>query len=143
MENATKALLIAGGILIAMFIISIGVILFNNYKDLGTSYEGSMQTSEIQKFNVKFTKFEGREDITIQEIVSLANYVREYNEKNGTSVAVSLNSGANLASKSSSELIDLIKTDIDNSENKPIYYCAKITQYDDGYVKSIGFWRKF
>lgn len=56
---------------------------------------------------------------------------------------VNLNSSVNLASKSSSELTDLIKTDIDNSKNKPIYYWAKITQYDDGYVKLIGFWQIF
>ena len=56
---------------------------------------------------------------------------------------VNLNSSVNLASKSSSELTDLIKTDIDNSKNKPIYYSAKITQYDDGYVKIMGFWKIF
>ena len=79
MENATKALLMAGGVLIAILIISIAVFLFTTYGSLGQSYEQTLSKTEIQKFNGNFTKFEGREDISIQEIVTLTNFVRDYN----------------------------------------------------------------
>lgn len=122
MENASNALLIGGGILIAMLILSIGVYLFTNYNDLGTSYERTMETTEIQKFNEKFLKFEGREDITIQEIVSLANFAREYNNENGTNIKILVNT-TNLA-----EDTNLIKKIVEDTENKR--YKAVISPYD-------------
>lgn len=90
MENSANALLIAGGILIAMLILSMGVYLFVSYSDLGTSYEKTLEENEIQKFNANFNKFEGRTDITIQEIITLANFAREYEEKTGIKVAVQI-----------------------------------------------------
>lgn len=122
MENASNALLIGGVILIAMLILSIGVYLFANYNDLGTSYERTMETTEIQKFNEKFLKFEGRENITIQEIVSLANFAREYNKENGTNIKVILDS-INLAENTN--LIKKIEEDTENTK-----YKATISSYD-------------
>lgn len=81
MENATKALLIGGGILIAMLVIGVGVLIFNNYGEASLTYEQTLQATEIQKFNVNFMQFEGREDISIHEIVTLANFVKQYNNK--------------------------------------------------------------
>ena len=77
MENASKALLMAGGILIAIIVITIGVVLFVNYKNIGASYEQQIKTAEIQKYNSNFTKFEGRDNITIYEIISIAKFAKE------------------------------------------------------------------
>ena len=89
MENASKALLIAGGILIAILIVTVAVYLFENYGSIGKSYDQTLQTTEIQKFNENFTRYEGREDVTIQEIVTLYNYVEEYKEKTGAEITIS------------------------------------------------------
>lgn len=78
MENASNALLISGGVLIAILIIGIAVILFMNYTDFAESFDQSLSTTEIREFNQRFAKFEGREDISIQEIISLANYAIQY-----------------------------------------------------------------
>ena len=90
MENASKALLISGGVLIAILVISIGVYLFTSYSDIGSSYEQNMSTAEIQKFNVNFTKFEGRDDITIHEIVTLVNFAKQYKEQTGIHVSITM-----------------------------------------------------
>lgn len=131
MENASNALLIGGGILIAMLILSIGVYLFTNYSDLSASYERTMETTEIQKFNEKFLKFEGRQDITIQEIVSLANFAREYNKENGTNIVVLLQN-TNLADNNKN-LIEKIENDTEN-----VKYKAEIPTYN-GLVEKIVF----
>lgn len=89
MENASKALLIAGGILIAILIVTVAVYLFANYGSIGKSYDQTLQTTETQKFNENFTRYEGREDVTIQEIVTLYNYVEEYKEKTGAEITIS------------------------------------------------------
>ena len=138
MENATKALLIAGGILIAMLVISIGILIFMNYREAGTEIALRISTTQIQKFNSNFTKFEGREDITIQEIVSLANFVKDYNEKNNTDIKVIVRgiASANLAdiSRDSAQQIKIME---ENKDNK--YIVNLIKTGNDGLVTEIYF----
>ena len=57
MENASKALIIAGAILLAIVIISLGLIVVNNTRDTVDSAKLSEQ--EIQTFNAKFIPYEG------------------------------------------------------------------------------------
>lgn len=150
MENASKALIIAGGILIAMLVLSIAVYLFTTYASLGETYDQTLSATEIQKFNANFTKFDGREDIIIQEIVSLANFVRSYNEQTGEeTVNVSLGT-TNLADsadsdKLSDELIDTIKKNSSKDDGsgkvKLKYFKCENIKYNDktGLVEYIKF----
>lgn len=78
MENASKALLIAGGFLIAMIIASFGVYLYSVYHEHSENMLAAMSEKEISEFNAQFTAFEGR-DLTINEVVSILNLVRENN----------------------------------------------------------------
>ena len=79
MENATKALLIAGGVLIAIVIISIAVFLFISFSDRIKEYTEIISATELQKFNSKFEVHIGRTDITAQELISMANLSQKYN----------------------------------------------------------------
>ena len=145
MENASKALLISGGILIAMLVISIGVYLFANSADLGSSYEQTMQATEIQKFNVNFTKFEGRKDITIHEIITLANFAKQYEEKEEKHVKISipgkpdlvnwLNSFATQELESQKTIEELLK----NNLNKKFKCLNVIDENEDGRIDVISF----
>ena len=58
MENATKALLIAAAVLVAILIISLGLMIFNNASDVVTN-NANLSEYEIQAFNNKFLNFEG------------------------------------------------------------------------------------
>lgn len=88
MENASQALIIAGTILIAMIVLSLGVYLVANYSRVGESYEQTQTTTEITKFNTNFTKFIGRTDITAQEIITLKKFAENYDNENGTTTIV-------------------------------------------------------
>ena len=57
MENASKALIIAGAILLAILIISLGIMIYN--QAAGVVNNNSMSEVEIQEFNQKFTQYEG------------------------------------------------------------------------------------
>lgn len=57
MENATKALLIAAAVLVAILIISLGLVVYNMAADTIGSVNLSQQ--EIQQHNDKFTRYEG------------------------------------------------------------------------------------
>lgn len=81
MENATKALLIAGAVLIAIIMISIAVYLYSLYSGQADQYSAIISDTELQKFNSKFDVYLGRENITAQEIVSVVNLAKEYNNQ--------------------------------------------------------------
>ena len=57
MENASKALIIAGAILLSIAIIGIGMYVFNMAS--GTINQANMSGQEIEAYNSEFTKYEG------------------------------------------------------------------------------------
>lgn len=81
MENATKALLIAGTVLIAIIMVSVAVYLYSLYSDQAEQYSETITATELQKFNSKFDVYVGRENITAQEIVSVVNLAKEYDNQ--------------------------------------------------------------
>lgn len=89
MENATRALLIAGGVLIAIIILAMGVYLYAQFSGQSKTYRDIVSNTEIQKFNSKFEAYIGRQDITSQEVATVYNLAKEYNN---VSVTVKENS---------------------------------------------------
>lgn len=57
MENASKALLIAGAILLAILLISLGIIVFNRAK--GTVTDANLDQETAQAFNTKLIQYCG------------------------------------------------------------------------------------
>lgn len=57
MENATKALLIAAAILVAILIISLGLVVYNMAAE--TVQNVNMNDQEVKAFNDKFMRYEG------------------------------------------------------------------------------------
>lgn len=84
MENASKALIIAGGVLLTMLILSIGVYLYGRLGVVSDSYLTQLEVTELNKYNSKFEVFIGREDITAQEIITLVSFTQQ--QARGTKV---------------------------------------------------------
>ena len=59
MENASKALLIAGAILLCILIIAIGMYIYNSAESTVTDSMDTLSTQEIEAFNAQFTVYEG------------------------------------------------------------------------------------
>ena len=57
MENASKALIIAGAILLAILIISLGIMIYNQAS--GVVNNNAMSEVDISSFNQKFTQYSG------------------------------------------------------------------------------------
>lgn len=76
MENASKALLIAGAILIAIVLITFGVIILGQGSEVIKS--SSMSETEVSTFNAKFTSFEG-DKVRGSKVNSLLNTVVQNN----------------------------------------------------------------
>lgn len=83
MENATKALVIAGGVLISIIIISMLLLVVNsltNYQELNTQQE---ETNALAAFNNQYIPY-NRDDVRGNELLTLANKVIDYNERKST-----------------------------------------------------------
>lgn len=61
MENASKALLIAGSILVCILIVAVGMFIYNSSGSSIQSSVSTMSTSEIEAYNVKYTMYEGEQ----------------------------------------------------------------------------------
>ena len=80
MENASKALMMAGGILIALLIISALILMFNQIGDYEKGKSSSEKISQLVDFNKEFTKYT-YDDIKGYELISVINKAIDFNEK--------------------------------------------------------------
>lgn len=81
MENATKALLIAAGVLIGIIILSIGVYLYSGISSYMSRTQDEIENNAIYKFNTQFLNYqtvEG-EELSFQDVVTAANIAYENN----------------------------------------------------------------
>ena len=79
MENASKAIIMAGGILIALTILAVLVLVFNH---MGTIYveEGdSLTVEQMEKYNRQFHTYD--RSLYGSELLSLANLIDDYNRR--------------------------------------------------------------
>lgn len=77
MENASKALIIAGAILLSILLISLGIFIFSQAQDTLDSV--NMDEQEIQAFNNKFTPYEG-DRVRGSQVNALAQAVLSNNQ---------------------------------------------------------------
>ena len=79
MENASKALIIAGSILVSIVIITLGVMIVNNVTGL-VRQQSDMSGQEVQAFNSKFDSYEGI--ISGSSARALYTLIRSHNNAN-------------------------------------------------------------
>lgn len=81
MENATKALIMAATVLLGVMILSLGIYLFSVFGGTSNQINNMLAQNQIAEFNSKFTKYEARQDIRAQEVVSIANLAIKNNKE--------------------------------------------------------------
>lgn len=77
MENASKALIIAGSILVAILIISLGVMIYKNFANTAKDM-ANMDKQEIQAFNSKIVPYLG-DSIPGSQVNALLQYCLSVN----------------------------------------------------------------
>ncbi len=78
MENASRALIMAGGVLLVMLIVALLLFSRGRIEEFYSKDEKLIDIEDISKFNLQFTNYEKR-DVYGYEIISLANKVADYN----------------------------------------------------------------
>ena len=104
MENASKALLIAGAVLIVILLIGIGMLIYSRSTGVIDTAASTMNTQEIQAFNSQFTPYEGEQKgSSVRALISTVianngtynpnnNYIYD---KGNKAVAIDINSMPN------------------------------------------------
>ena len=140
MENASKALLIAGGMLIALLIIGALVLMFNQIGDYEKGQQGIEKTSEIAEFNKDFVRYTDG-NIKGVDIISLANKVINFNSKDGISNSIDHNYKITLKINvknfnESSKLFDSDSDEIQDSNNNFMTTIKAFSKLENDYTLS-------
>ena len=138
MENASKALIMAAGVLIGLLIISIAIFLFLNFSETSSTLHEQIRQDQISQFNTQFSKYV-ESDATIYDVVTVINIAKDNNEYYGLTQADASNlntyyitvnfKGRRQENKTKSELDQLIKIDLnkitgrEDSNNLKRYKC--------------------
>ena len=121
MENAAKALLIIGEILIGVIILSIMVMLFSRMGEISQEFSSKAEKREIVMFNTEFSKYQTSIDkpyLTPEEVVTLINKVYSWNkstEYNPEEISLKVNNvevtvnSDNLTITDRADLIEFLK----------------------------------
>lgn len=83
MENASKALIMAGSVLIALLVVGALVLMFSNLTSYQNSNEKATKDEQITKFNQEYSTY-NRKDVRGNELYSLINRVVDYNRREST-----------------------------------------------------------
>lgn len=81
MENASKALIMAGEILIAILILTLLLYAWGKYSEYKNEETEIDNIENVAKFNEQFTNYD-RSDVEGHEILTLINKIVDYNERN-------------------------------------------------------------
>ena len=77
MENASKALIMAGSILIALIIIGVLVLFFNNLTNIKRIEEEGITVEQATEFNKQYDAY--ARNVYGSELLSIANKISDYN----------------------------------------------------------------
>lgn len=126
MENATKALLIAGSVLIAIVLIAVGIKILSSTQGVTNSVEEVSDSMSKSVFNSQFTDYDGTQ--TGAQVRALLNkIVATY--RNGSSHTVSVNNGSYKTADAIAELRALIEA---NGT-----YTVTVKYGENGYVNDV------
>lgn len=138
MENASKALIIAGAILISILLISVGVLIMNSTSGVTGGMDSSAKAMEMQSFNSQFTSYAGK-GIAASQVRSLVSAVISSNATNDNHTISVTTSGKGFNSDAvktgTSVASELAKI---NQGLKSTYkFTVELSYDDEGFINAI------
>jgi hypothetical protein len=129
MENASKALVLAGGILLAMMILALLVYMLNAMSDFQNNQDTRLSTRQIESFNKTYLAY----DKTIMHGIDIITLVNKAMEHNRTVGAISTNPDAhyiNIIIRTNEEFKTTVMK-IDNTQDYPMEEEINSSEEDD------------
>lgn len=144
MENASKALLMAAGVLVGVLIISVGVALFNSFAGSSKNIITKLEEKDISEFNNNFLKYYGENiEVTAHDVITIANTAKQSNKEqelenmtsyndNSNYIQIQVKNDTNFEKKTESDYIDFIKKNMlmadenGNLTKTKLFKCTKV-----------------
>ena len=129
MENASKALIIAGAILLAILLITLGIYIFQQAQS--TVNNSGMSQAEIQSFNSQFTKYEGKiKGSAVKSLVQEVNVNNSQDESQEHQITiVKATEGSNTSFPTATTSSDKVKQYTTDQVVNTKTYTVKILEY--------------
>ena len=150
MENASKALIIAGAILVSILIIGLGMTLYNNAA--GTLERANIDETAVRQYNAGFTEYENQTNVKGANVKAVIKNVITHNRTYRDDKSLWINvidtkgdeaENTNRADRAGSvdEYNSSIKSILDEIKNGVVY--TVLCGYDDntGYVCSLSIFK--
>ena len=146
MENASKALIIAGGVLIAILVISLLVYFYSSLKNLQAANYSVDISEQMAEFNKQYDVYY-RNNIYGSELLSLTNKVVDYNTKyreddGYTKLDLEVIFKNNITAYENNKAVEIIKSgqkyDSETLKSKATYLDDKISEYGDKKISAAG-----
>lgn len=139
MDNASKALIIAGAILIAVMLVSLGVMLYNTAAGVAETTTGSVQALGVAGFNAQFETYLGTGK-TKAQAAGLVSKVLSNNANNDIFIYINFvvehGSGDEIDEAFENEDLNDIRFTINAARN--VKYNIDVDEYSaDGTIESI------
>lgn len=146
MENASKALIMAAGVLIGVLILSLAVYLFVSFGTSSAQVHKQNEENQLNEFNTQFTSYEGREEITIYDVITVKNLADQNNRQyeldssTNSNFYITVKLGNSIINNNKVKEEELIKKDTETLQEKlPTYSCKVTISPVTGRVKEIRF----
>lgn len=91
MENASKALLMAGAIIVILILISMGIYVFTRGSDFVDNSLKELSQAEIEAHNNQFENYEG--SVSGAEVKNVCIFIAQLNDKDDYKINVKINVG--------------------------------------------------
>ena len=129
MENASKALIIAGAILISILLISVGIIIMNAINEPVQQGASAADSQAIEIFNSKFTSYAGEQKgTTVRQLISTVRSMNGANSSNKVNINSEVADGA-----AADGTVNMSLADVDSSAT----YTVDFDFADSGYIENI------
>ena len=130
MENATKALLIAGSILVVILLIAMGLRIFNTTNGTVESAKATMNSTEITMFNNQILPYIGNNKRK-NDILNMINKVNAINQTNTQKIMIYFGNGN--VSGDLGYILNWVSNNYDSSK----LYKISVGNMEDGYISTI------
>ena len=136
MENASKALIIAGAILLSVLIISLGIMVYNNAKN--TVGNASLNKQEIESFNSEWMAYEGanKSASEVKSMIQAVNSSNAAEAKSGSNRFITLTTtGTASTTAASTQPSNVSPSEVANNKT----YTIKVGINSNGYIVGIDY----
>lgn len=136
MENASKALLIAGAILVCILLIGVGMLVYNSAQGTISEAVSQMSSQEKDMFNQQFEQYSGTR-VNGSNVKALLQRVRNNNNQNVDTPDKQVKVTGDITTKAENGIETIAATDITKINTAANYSVTPDDTNKDGLIDSI------